>query len=129
MNEGELIKDNITNFMSDMGIDDYKDINSLYQDYIYECNQMIMTVNENIKATDCISLEKIIHNIKGVSANLYVKEVYNTAKILDDYLKLCISKEELSINNKILSLWSGLTDTYKLSKKQITDYFASAINN
>jgi HPt (histidine-containing phosphotransfer) domain-containing protein len=115
------VEENIKKFMADMGIDDYEDIASLYQDYIYECNELIDMVECCIHTTTIPELEKIIHNFKGVSGNLYVLPVYELAREIDDLLK---SNDDMSIiHQQLLDCWQQVVTLYQQSIDEIKSFF------
>jgi len=113
----------ITKFMNDMGIDTFDDIGFLYQDYIFECNDLIDELDLIMTSTTPSVAEKMIHNLKGVSANLYVEQVYEISKTLNEYLTNHI--EDLVIDQQTLQLWQKVKQTYILTKKELVNYFNS----
>lgn len=114
--------DNITEFIKNMGIDSLDDIVELYQDYINECNQLVLDIEQAFKETsfDYISTEKIVHNLKGVSANLYINAVYEAAAVLDDALK---TESNPYTYKEIFNLWKQVYISYNCSKIKIVNYF------
>ncbi len=111
--------------MNDMGIEDFDDIAMLYNDYVTECDVLIQEIMHNklspSSTEEWIALEKDIHNIKGVSANLYVKNVYEKASDLDHYLKE--SLYDLPQINQLSLLWQALLEDYVLAKNEIFNFF------
>lgn len=118
------MKVNITGFMQDMGIDDFDDILSLYQDYIIECGELIDKIQINNSAStlnEWIDLAKDIHNIKGVSANLYVQEVCEKATCLEHYLKALIDSKPF--NHQYIVLCEDLSKSFEDAKNEINHFF------
>lgn len=118
-----MIDKNIEQFMADMGIDSYDDIGFLYQDYIQECSDLLKDVDASLKTTDIHSLEQQIHNLKGVSANLYVQPVFKKAEALNTYLKDHIEME--SVDTFIQSTWYQLKEIYDQATSEIVTFFAN----
>lgn len=116
------MENHIRQFMNDMGLDSFDDIGFLYQDYINECDVMINAIDANIETTSASELEKQIHNLKGVSANLYVQPVHQIAESLDSYLKdhLHMTITDLEIQ----SLWTQLRSSYNKATDEIIIFFA-----
>ncbi|PKM50139.1 MAG: hypothetical protein CVV02_12820 [Firmicutes bacterium HGW-Firmicutes-7] len=110
-------------FIKNMGVDSVEDIKDLYQDYMYECNQLVMEIDTAFKDQflDHSYVEKIVHNLKGVSANLYVHDVYENASKLDDAL---LNGDSNSYTfQEILNLWHQTHLAYNASKNKIVHYF------
>lgn len=116
------MKDNILNFMVDMGIDDLADIGMLYQDYISESNEIIQEIDQCFYTLSPLDLKGKIHNLKGVSANLYVTPVFELAKRIDDY----INNDQFAIKNEAQTyiLWQALVSAYEDSKIGILTFFS-----
>lgn len=112
----------IKDFMTDMGLDSYDDIGFLYQDYIAECNTMVDSINALINTGSPNEIEKLIHNFKGVSANLYVTSVYESAKTLNDLLRDELKASQAS-EGTVLA-WQDLHHIYKEAKVEIIQFFA-----
>lgn len=118
------MKTQINQFSLDMGIDNLEDISSLYKDYINESYDLVESIQAIIYQSTVIQpdiLEKIVHNLKGVSANLYVEAVYQQAARLDDYLKS--QNDTLAVTNELELLWERLYNAYNIACHQITQYF------
>ena len=78
----------IKSFLSDMGMDSFEDIAPLYKDYINECSSIFDTINNSLSSFSKNDLLKLLHNLKGISANLYVENVHiGTKKIHDNLIR------------------------------------------
>ncbi|MBC7959165.1 MAG: hypothetical protein H7X94_04785 [Vallitaleaceae bacterium] len=118
------MKENIMTFIKDMGIDDPDDIRSLYADYMTQCDEILKGIWSKMDqngSPSWIEIEKGIHNLKGVSANLYVAQVQRQAEILDDCLKNLI--ETGGSSDALILLWEQLCDTYEVAKAEIEQFF------
>lgn len=114
----------IEQFKMDMGIENMEDIASLFQDYLTESLDLVQQISDTVQngsTVDARALEKIVHNLKGVSANLYVETVYQDASLVDDYLKH--SQSLLPVSQEFNRLWDKLRDSYEEARKQIIQYF------
>jgi HPt (histidine-containing phosphotransfer) domain-containing protein len=119
------MKTQINQFSIDMGIDNLEDIASLYKDYLEESYDLIEGIQSMINQSAVIQpelLEKIVHNLKGVSANLYVEAVFKKATILDDFLKS--HNHAFTITNDFTLLWENLHNTYDTARYQIIQFFS-----
>lgn len=124
------MKENIALFMSDMGIMEPDDISELYNDYLCECDGLIEQVNQILSSsltTEWMELKKIIHNIKGVSANLYVQKVYEKTAVLDAFLNESLQSEYRT--EQFSFLWRELFDTYECAKNEILQFFNRGCEN
>ena len=59
----------------------------LYTSYIEEMKEEILEMTTYLEKTDWTMLERVIHNIKGVSANLCIMDVFSEAEKFDLLLK------------------------------------------
>lgn len=115
------IGNNITKFMTDMGLYDYKDIAPLYQDYIRECSMIFDEVNKSFDNLSINYLLKVLHNIKGVSANLYVDTVQIVASNLHNLLKdVTDSNDNISIYKES---WESIYSEYLNATDDILSFF------
>lgn len=110
--------------MTDMGIEDFNDMTLLYYDYISECDELLKQISQKLppqSQNEWIELEKDIHNIKGVSANLYVQNVFEKATILDDFLKQPL--DCLPTISQFLPKWQELLVSFEQAKIEIVRFF------
>jgi HPt (histidine-containing phosphotransfer) domain-containing protein len=63
------------------------DIAILFLNYITEMKEEIAEMKELHGQQDWFMLERVVHNVKGVSANLGIQDVYEEAQIFDICLK------------------------------------------
>lgn len=121
------MEENIKLFIQDMGIDSPEDIKNLYFDYLQETSVIIEQLASNFSTLTCSEAEKLVHNLKGVSANLYVQGVYQAALQLDDYLKGHLGESIMDANSCLLL--KNLVNTYEKESKEINSYFESNLNS
>ncbi|MDP4095141.1 MAG: Hpt domain-containing protein [Bacillota bacterium] len=88
----------------------------LFMNYISEMNDEIKSMKLYFANKDWNMLERIIHNIKGVSANLSINDVYQTAAAFD--LQLKQGKTE-DAGNEV----SKLEETILSAKDEIIKFF------
>ncbi len=77
---------NIDGLISELEIE-LEDAAELYRSYEMEMKEEIEAMEELCSSKDYEKLERVIHNIKGVSANLGINDVYQTAADFDIKLK------------------------------------------
>lgn len=115
----------ISQFRIDMGIEDLDDIQLLYTDYLNESYDLVNNIQALIEGSSPIhsdELERIVHNLKGVSANLYVEPVYKNSVKLDDFLK---THPDTSLScNEVKPLWQPLLEAYTETRQQIINFFS-----
>ena len=83
----------------------YEDITDLYISYIDEIDSHCEKLLEIYYKKDFIGLKNEIHNVKGVAANLLIKDVFDEASSFEKLLKhgdFTNSKEHLEILSKLL---------------------------
>jgi len=64
-----------------------EDMGGLFSKYFCEMNMCSIDLRKYFACNNFEMMERVVHNIKGVSANLNVKDVYEEAVIFDDMLK------------------------------------------
>lgn len=62
---------------------DLIDLSSLYSGYIAEMQDEISEMKNFLAKKDWVMLRRIVHNIKGVSANLAINDVFIAAEELE----------------------------------------------
>ena len=63
------------------------EIANLFASYFEEMKEEILEMKDSVVQSDWSMLKRIIHNVKGVSANLNVSDVFEAAAALDARLK------------------------------------------
>jgi HPt (histidine-containing phosphotransfer) domain-containing protein len=96
---------------------DYEDITDLYISYIDEVDNHCKRLNEISYKKDYIELKMEIHNVKGVAANLLLKDVFDEA---DQFERLLNQDDFASSNEHVKNLSKLLID----SKDKVIHSFA-----
>lgn len=92
---------NLEDLIRDIGIDKATML-ELLNIYCSEMSEEMQQVRLFLHNQEWTSLERKVHNIKGVSANLYLQDMFKTADILDLKLKQNDYNDiEGSINNML----------------------------
>ena len=76
----------ISDFINEMGVSS-EDIAVLFDQYFQEMNEEIHVIQKLLIENSLDMLQKVIHNVKGVSANLGIYDVQEKAVIIDIKLK------------------------------------------
>jgi HPt (histidine-containing phosphotransfer) domain-containing protein len=79
-------KYDIVGFSHDLGLS-IEDISELYAELIRELNSAIIELKLLMEEKNLIKIQKIIHNIKGVSGNYRLTDLYNESSKINDALK------------------------------------------
>lgn len=66
---------------------DFNELAGLYSGYIAEMKEEASQLTDYLAKKDWLMLQRVVHNIKGVSANLTVADVFKEAEKLDIMLK------------------------------------------
>lgn len=66
---------------------DIKDIARLYSNYFIEMNEEMLSLRDLLEGKDWYMIQRTVHNVKGVSANLAVEDVFREAAAFDVLLK------------------------------------------
>ncbi|MTK12850.1 MAG: hypothetical protein F8N39_12430 [Clostridiaceae bacterium] len=105
----------IEGLAKDMEVD-LTTISTLYSEYFLEMKENIYKSETPCAKEDYASLERIIHNIKGTSISLNIKDIYYTSLSLDNQLK----------NNKCEQATYGINTINELfneAEKDIKEFF------
>lgn len=97
---------------------DIESIGELFSSYITEMKEETEELKKNLEISDWIMLERVIHNIKGVSINLGITDVHAEAEKLDNQLKQNYTADAEEFVAKII-------DLIKDSEKEIRSFFSS----
>ena len=96
----------IVSLASDLELD-YTDITDLYVSYIDEINDHCDKLQKIYYKKDFAELKNEIHNVKGVAANLLIKDVFDEASSFEKLLKhgdFADSKEHLkNLSNLVVN--------------------------
>lgn len=84
--DGAQIRYSISEFQEALGMS-IEGIADLFENYFKEMAIEIRKMHEYLAEGDWYMLQRVVHAIKGVSANLRVHDVYEGAVELDDNLK------------------------------------------
>lgn len=76
----------IDGFISELEIE-LEEAEELYKSYETEMNEEIEEMEQLCSAKEYEKLERVVHNVKGVSANLRINDVYEVAADFDIKLK------------------------------------------
>ena len=79
-------KYHIMGFTHDLGLN-INEVSELYAELIAEINSAILELKVLIAEQDLEKIQKIIHNIKGVSGNYRITDVYRETIKINDTLK------------------------------------------
>lgn len=80
---------------------DLSDIVRLFSNYFTEMKEELAEMKKYLSSGDWIMLERVVHNVKGVSANLDIKDVYNEAAAFDTLLKINVTDSAEYYINRI----------------------------
>lgn len=84
--ENNLSRYDIEGLANELEVD-IGDIATLFLNYFYEMKSEIVAIQQHLSVRNWNMLERVVHNIKGVSANLNVSDVYEEAAVFDILLK------------------------------------------
>jgi HPt (histidine-containing phosphotransfer) domain-containing protein len=76
----------IIGFTQDLGLT-IEEVSKLYAELINEINSAILELNFLMNKRDLVKIQKIIHNIKGVSGNYRISDIYRETIKINDALK------------------------------------------
>lgn len=108
-------KYDIVGFSHDLGLS-IEDVSELYAELVRELNSAIIELKLFMEEKDFIKIQKIIHNIKGVSGNYRLTDLYNESSKINDALK----NSEYSDFEKDLNHLFNITYA---AIKEITNFF------
>jgi len=83
---------------------DIESISGLFSEYINEMKSEVIEMRTFLEKSDWYMLQRIVHNVKGVSANLNVHDVFNEAEKLDLLLKNGQTEEAKGLVDSITEL-------------------------
>lgn len=83
---------------------DIEDISILFSKYFDELKENISQMEDFLTKRDWHMLERVVHNIKGVSINLNIMDVYEEAALFDNLLKQNINNDADNHVKKLANL-------------------------
>ncbi|MDP4146357.1 MAG: hypothetical protein Q8936_18060 [Bacillota bacterium] len=113
--ENTPCKYNIMELVEDMGVS-ITDISSLYSEYITEMRSNIQESKFLCSEKDWTRLERVIHNMKGISTSLNITDLYEVSAALDKQLKL--GKYD-DVQNDI----NHIEELFNIAEKDIKEFF------
>lgn len=108
-------KYNIQAFAQELDID-LQAISGLYSEYLKEVADNVEAMRLHSNRSDWNMLGRVVHNIKGISINLNITDMYELAKSFENELK----------NNKFDSVEayiSNISSLHGCIKKTLSDFF------
>jgi len=100
----------IIGFSQDLGLT-VEEVSILYAELINEINSALLELNFLINKRDLVKIQKIIHNIKGVSGNYRISDIYRETIKISDALK----------NTNYITLEKDLNFLFNVSNMAITE--------
>jgi len=108
-------KYDITGFTNDLGLT-IEEVSMFYAELISEINSALLELKFLMANEDLVKIQKIIHNIKGVSGNYRISDIYKeTAKIND-----CLKQNNYTSLEKDLNRLFDISD---MAIKEIQKFF------
>jgi len=77
---------NIVGLAKDLELE-YEDITDLYTSYIDQVDEHCKKIKESFYTNDFMELKSVIHNVKGVSGNLLINDVFEGTNLMERLLK------------------------------------------
>lgn len=110
------MKINIDSFAKSMGLE-AKDIRGLYTTFFSEMNESIILLKKSAKEKDYITINNLVHNMKGVCLNLELTELGN-------YVKQCYEEFKAGNYSNLEDLILYFDSEIKLIFEIVSDYYA-----
>jgi HPt (histidine-containing phosphotransfer) domain-containing protein len=88
----------------------------LYSEYFHEMKTNLQESKSLANSCDWDRLERVMHNIKGISISLNVEDIYSLSNKLDNDLK---NSKYDNATNEIIKI----NEAFQLSEKDIKNYF------
>lgn len=112
-------KYNIIGFSTDLGLS-IKEISELYYELINELNLALLELKALVDGQDYTKIQKIIHNIKGVSGNYRITDIYKESSRINDLL---ISNDYSTLKKDLTNLITICID----AQNEIRFFFEQAL--
>lgn len=109
---------NLISLSDEIGIDE-ESVTKLLSIYVEEMTEEMQQVKNSLHNQDWAFLQKTIHNIKGVSANLYLQNMFKASEEVDLLLK---NNNYKNIDHKIQNLLDVFCNTQNNIQKTLTQY-------
>jgi len=108
-------KYDIIGFSDDLGLP-LEDIANLYSEFLKEIKSEVCKLKILFNEKDWNSIKIILHNIKGISANYRIIDVYEETAKIHNAIKICDY-------DNIEPLFNGLLIIFENAIKEISKYF------
>lgn len=108
----------LSSLMEEIGIDKAS-IAELLSIYCTEMSEEMQQVRKALQKQEWTSLQRTIHNIKGVSANLSLQPIFTASSELDSMLK---NKNYLGIEESVQELLNVLESTIAIIQKALEQH-------
>jgi chemotaxis protein histidine kinase CheA len=112
-------KYDIISFSTDLGLS-IKEISELYYELINELNLALLELKDLVDGQDYTKIQKIIHNIKGVSGNYRINDIYNETTRINDLLS---SNDYSTLKKDLTNLFTICID----AQNEIRFFFEQAL--
>lgn len=110
---------NLEDLIRDIGIDK-STVVELLGIYCTEMTEEMQQIKMFLKNQEWSGLQRALHNIKGVSANLYLQDMFKAAEVIDIKLR---KNDYKDIENSVQYLLDTFDETYKsihiISEQQV----------
>lgn len=103
---------NIDELIEEMEVS-HEDIWELYKTYFLEMRENINDITKCLKSNEFKKMERILHNIKGVSVSLNILDVYEAASIFNEKIKKEVPEKYEEYINKLTQLVNGAEEEVK----------------
>lgn len=115
--EESTFRYDIKGLCEDIGVS-YGDISSLYKEYFSEMRDNIQECKDLCNSGEWDMLEREVHNMKGISVNLNVTDVYTVCNTFDYQLRTGHYEKALEnvekINKLFIKAESDIKEFFKL---------------
>lgn len=116
-----IVKYDIEGFARELGVS-LGDVALLFLNYINEMHEEVSSMQACLQEGNLDMLQRVVHNIKGVSGNLTIQDVYTYASEFDTLLK------KLLRENRVEDVTQQVSTLEKLlqgAEAEIIRYFSS----
>lgn len=108
-------KYDIAGFAHDLGLN-MREVSEFYAELINEINSALLELKILMNKRDLVMIQKIIHNIKGVSGNYRINDIYEETSKINDALRV----DNYNTLEKDLNNLFNISDT---ALQEIKDFF------